>query len=92
MISTTSRPLLVTVKSSEEISQILKAARKLCNSTEFKAIFVKKDSTLLEQAEIKKLLEDRNKRGRKQKRRWKRELDSQTGQGGQHDKKAASKI
>ena len=59
--STTSRPLLVTVKSSEQISQVLKAARKLRDSTEFKAIFVKKDSTPLERAEIKKLLEDRDK-------------------------------
>ena len=32
------------------------------DSTEFKAIFVKKDSTPLERVEIKKLLEDRDKK------------------------------
>ena len=67
--STTSRPLLVTVKSSEQISQVLKAARKLRDSTEFKAIFVKKDSTPLERAEIKKLLEDRDKKRQETKRK-----------------------
>ena len=67
--STTSTPLLVTVKSSKQISQVLKAARKLRDSTEFKAIFVKKDSTPLERAEIKKLLEDRDKKRQETKKK-----------------------
>jgi hypothetical protein len=46
----TCRPLLVTVKDSVQVWSVLKTARKLGESADYKSVFVKKDSTPLERA------------------------------------------
>ena len=73
---TTSRSLLLTVKSSELISQVLKAARKLCTPLK---VSRNKES----------FARQGHKETGNKKERQTRELDCHTRQGGQHDKKAA---
>lgn len=60
--ATTCKPLLVTVKDPAQVGLVLKAARKLRDSAEFKSVFVKKDSTPLERTELRKKLQERDRR------------------------------
>jgi hypothetical protein len=50
------RPLLITVKDPSHVGQVLKNARKLRDNAEVKTVFVKKDATPLERAEMRKLV------------------------------------
>lgn len=56
------RPLLVTLKDSNDVGMVLREAKKLRSSQEFNSVFVKKDSTPLERAELKKLLAVRDQK------------------------------
>jgi hypothetical protein len=58
----TCRPLLVTVKDPAQVLSVLKAAKKLGETVEFKSVFVKKDSTPLERADFRKKWQERNRR------------------------------
>ena len=70
-------PLLMTLKGSSKVGGILRGARKLRGCTGFSGIFVKKDRTPLERAEMKRLLEERETaRGKKQRRREGRKTGS----------------
>jgi cell division GTPase FtsZ len=51
----------VTVKDPTQVGQVLKAARKFRES-DFKSVFVKKDSTPLERKELRKKLQERDRR------------------------------
>jgi hypothetical protein len=59
--ATACKPLLVTVKDPTQVGQVLKSARKFRES-DFKSVFVKKDSTPLERAELRKKLQERDRR------------------------------
>jgi hypothetical protein len=56
------RPLLVTVKDPAQVWSVLKVARKLGESAEYKSVFVKKDSTPLERAVFRKKWQERIRR------------------------------
>ena len=56
------RPLLITLQDDTQVRKILKEARKLRDKEENNGIYVKKDSTPLERANLKRLLEIRNQR------------------------------
>jgi hypothetical protein len=56
------RPLLVTVKDPAQVWSVLKAAKKLGGTVEFKSVFVNKDSTPLERADFRKKWQERNRR------------------------------
>lgn len=58
----TVRPLLVTVKDSAQVWSVLKTARKLGESADYKSVFVKKDSTPLERAVFRKKWQERIRR------------------------------
>jgi hypothetical protein len=55
----TFRPLLVTVKDSVKFWSVLKTARKLGESADYKSVFVKKDSIPLERAVFRKRWQER---------------------------------
>ena len=70
-------PLLMTLKDSSKVGGVLGEARKLRVCTEFSGIFVKKDCTPLERAEMKRVIEERETaRGKKQRRREERKTGS----------------
>jgi hypothetical protein len=50
------------VKDPAQVWSVLKAAKKLGETVEFKSVFVKKDSTPLERAEFRKKWLERNRR------------------------------
>lgn len=54
------RPMLVTLKDGSQVDTVLKEARKLKDNDAFKGVFIKKDCTPLERAEMKALVEERN--------------------------------
>jgi hypothetical protein len=56
------RPLLVTLIDPAQVGLVLKEARKLRDSEDFKDVFIKKDSTPLERAEMKKLITMRDQK------------------------------
>jgi hypothetical protein len=56
------RPLLMTVKDSSKVGAVLREARKLRGNTEFSGIFVKRDCTPLERTEMKRLMEERDRK------------------------------
>jgi hypothetical protein len=58
----TFRPLLVTVKDPAQVWSVLKTARKLGKSADYKSVFVKKDSTPLERMVFRKKWQERIRR------------------------------
>ena len=58
----TCRPLLVTVKDPAQVWSVLKTARKLGESADYKSVFVKKDSTPLERAVFRKKWQEKIRR------------------------------
>ena len=56
------RPLLVSLQSGDQVSQVLRSARKLRDIEAYKSVHVKKDMTPLERAQMKDLLGVRNRK------------------------------
>lgn len=56
------KPLLVTLKDGTQVDSVLREARKLKDNETFKGVFIKKDCTPLERAEMKKLVEERDQK------------------------------
>ena len=58
----TSRPLLVRLKSQDQAEKCLRSWRTMKENEDFKTIAMKRDMTFLERQEMKKLVEERNRR------------------------------
>lgn len=56
------RPMLVTLRDSNQVDKVLKEARKLKDNEVFRGVFIKKDFTPLERAEMKKLVVERDQK------------------------------
>ena len=58
----TTRPLLVRLKTQEQAERCLRSWRTMKENEDFKTIAMKRDMTFLERQEMKKLVEERNRR------------------------------